>query len=80
MQEQRKRFSSQKRKGKKNFKGKLKFDMSKIKCYNCNKMGHYARDFFSGKRKGIFYAFTVEVNEEPQNKRARESNDEQPSK
>jgi hypothetical protein len=23
---------------------KKKYDLSKIKCYNCNKMGHYARD------------------------------------
>ena len=35
-----KRFSCQKNKGKRNFKGNQKSDMSKIKCYNCNKMGH----------------------------------------
>ena len=29
---------------KKDSKGKGKTDMSKIKCYNCGEMGHYARD------------------------------------
>ena len=50
--------------------------MSKVKCYNCNEMGHYARDCFS-KKKGIFHAFVAEANGVPHNKRARESNVEQ---
>lgn len=71
-----KRFSRQKSKGR-NFKGKQKLNMSKIKCYNCNKMGQYVRDCYSKKRKGRLHAFVVDANEEPQNKRAKESNDEQ---
>ena len=31
---------------------KLKSDMSKIIYYTCNKLGHYSKDCFSGKRKG----------------------------
>lgn len=58
-----KRFSHQKNKGKRNFKGNQKTNMSKIKCYNCNKMGHYARHCFSKKRKGRFHAFTTDANE-----------------
>ena len=42
----------------------LKFDMSKIKCYNCNKMGHYAKDRFN-KKLGRFHASTTEANGEP---------------
>ena len=64
----------QKNKGKGNFKGKPKFDMSNIICYNCNKLGHYARDCFSEKRKGRYHASTAEANEEPQNKRSKEYN------
>ena len=52
-------------KGKGNLKDKPIFDMSKIICCNCNKPGHYAKDCFSGKRKGRYHASTVEANEEP---------------
>ena len=39
-------------------------------------MGHYAKDSFSNK-KGRFHASIIETNEEPLNKRAGESNNEQ---
>ena len=48
-----KRFSHQKRKGK-NFKGEWKLNMSKIKCYNCNKMGHYVKDCYRIKEGEYF--------------------------
>jgi hypothetical protein len=48
--------------------------MSKIICYNCNKHGHYSKDCFSGKRKGRYHASIAEANEEPHNKRSKESN------
>ena len=64
----------QKNKGKGNLKDKPKSDMSKIICYNCNKPRHYAKDCFNGKRKGRYHASTAEANEEPQNKRSKESN------
>ena len=63
-----------KNKGKGNLKDKPKSDMAKIICYNCNKPGYYAKDCFSGKRKGRYHASTVEANEEPQGKRLKESN------
>jgi hypothetical protein len=53
---------------------KTKSDMSKIICYTCNKPRHYAKDCFSGKRKGRYHASTTEANEEPQGKRSKESN------
>ena len=45
------------------FRGK-KFDMSKVKCYNCDKIGHFSKDC-RGKKKGNFnkekhYASTVQ--------------------
>jgi hypothetical protein len=52
----------QKRKYKGNFQGKG-FDMSRIKCFTCNKMGHYAKDCRSKKKgfcKGKHHASTVE--------------------
>ena len=40
-------------------------------------MGHYARDCFCEKRKRRFHASTTKANEEPHNKKAKESNDNQ---
>ena len=55
----------QKHKGNGNFKGKPKFDVSKIICCNCNKPRHFARDFFSGKRKCRYHSTTTEEKKEP---------------
>ena len=51
----------QKSKYKGNFKGKV-FDMSKIKCFHCNKTRHFAKDCRSKKRgfqKGKHHASTA---------------------
>ena len=55
-------------------KQKSKSDLSKIICYTCNKPRHYAKDCFSGKRKGRHHASTAKASEEPRGKRSRESN------
>jgi len=48
------------------FKGKS-FDISKVKCYNSNKMGHFARDYRSKKKgnykRGKHHASTTEDEE-----------------
>jgi hypothetical protein len=52
----------QKNKYKGNFQGKG-FNMSRIKCFTCNKMGHYAKDCRSKKKgfcKGKHHGSTVE--------------------
>jgi hypothetical protein len=58
-----KNFQKDKFKG--TFKGKG-FDMSKVKCFNCNKMGHFAKDCRYKKKdyhKGKHHASTVEEEE-----------------
>jgi hypothetical protein len=58
-----KNFQKDKFKG--TFKGKG-FDMSKVKCFNCNKMGHFAKDCRSKKKdyhKGKHHASTAEEEE-----------------
>jgi len=53
-------------------------DLSKIRCFNCRKMGHYARDRNKQKRKfkGKFYAF-ASAEEEPKKKKISGSSNDQ---
>jgi hypothetical protein len=56
-----------------NTKGKFKdknIDTSKIKCFSCNKLGHFAKDFWFRKkypRKGKHHASTIEDDESKRN-------------
>jgi hypothetical protein len=54
------------------FKGKS-IDTSKIKCFSCNKLGHFARDRWYRKtnpRKGNHHASTAEDDESKRNKKS----------
>ena len=47
------------------FKGKS-FDVSKVKCYSRNKMGHFAKDYWSKRKtqkRGKHHASTTEDDE-----------------
>ena len=72
-----KRFPQHKGKGKKP-QGKHSHPhshLSKVRCFNCNKLGHYAKDCKNPpsrqKQKGKFYASVIVEEEEPQRKRTR---------
>lgn len=56
--------------------------MSKIRCYECQKFGHFAKDCPNQKRKvkGICHAFETDLDDEPQQKKARVSNLDQVAK
>jgi hypothetical protein len=54
------------------FKGK-NIDTFKVKCFSCNKLGHFARDYWYRKknpRKGKHHASTVEDDESKRNKKS----------
>jgi hypothetical protein len=55
--------------------------LSKVRCFNCNKLGHYAKDYRNPpskqKRKGRFHALVAIEEEEPQRKRTRAVSKEQ---
>ena len=82
-----KKFPKSKGKGKKP-QGKLSHlnpHLSKVKCFNCNKLGHYAKDCRSPpsqqKRKGRFQASVAteeaKPQEEPQRRQTRAATKEQ---
>ena len=71
-----KKFTPQKE-GRK-FKGPS--EKPRIICYNCQKLGHYARDCrkSGGRfRRKRFYASTADTKKEPANKRQKQSTNEQ---
>jgi hypothetical protein len=72
-----KNFPQHKGKGKKP-QGKHSYPhshLSKIRCFNCNKLGHYAKDCRNppskNKQKGRFHASVATKEEEPQRKRTK---------
>jgi hypothetical protein len=81
------KFPQSKGKGKKP-QGKLSHlnpHLSKVKCFNCNKLGHYAKDYMSPpsqqRRRGIFQASVAteedKPQEEPQRRQTRAATKEQ---
>ena len=63
----------QKKKGNSGYKGK-NFDVSKVKCFNCQKMGHFAKDCWSKKKrnfKGKHHASTTAEEKEDSRKKSK---------
>ena len=72
----------QKDKTKGSYKGK-NFDISKVKCFNCLKMGHFAKDCRSKKKgnfKGKHQASVATEDEEPRKKTRVSSSDQEKRK
>lgn len=53
---------------------KKKKDLSQIKCYNCQKFGHYASKCLEKKRNGKQHASVVNIDEDLPQKKTKESN------
>jgi hypothetical protein len=55
--------------------------LSKVRCFNCKRLGHYAKDYKNPpsqqKRKGTFHASVATKEEEPQRRRTRVATKEQ---
>jgi hypothetical protein len=50
-----------------------KKDLSKIRCFNCNTFGHLPLNVLRKKRKGRQHASTTDVDENPPQKKTKES-------
>lgn len=78
------RFPSQKRKGKRinSSRERKQLDMSKVKYFNCQKFGHFARYFLKKSKRfgGRQLASTVDIDDEPQRKKTKESDLDQVTK
>jgi hypothetical protein len=50
-----------------------KKDLSKVRCYNCNAFGYFAFQCPQKKRKGMEHASTTDVDQNPPQKKTKES-------
>ena len=48
-------------------------DMSKIRCYNCNQLGHYARNYTQENKKRKHHANAANMDESPSHKKTKET-------
>lgn len=72
------RFPSQKNKGRRPISNRERkqIDMSKIKCYNCQRFGHFARNCTKQRKRfrGRQHASATDIDDEPREKKTKESN------
>jgi hypothetical protein len=72
------KFSIQKEKDSGGYKGK-EFDISRVRCFNCQKKGHFARDCPKLRKghKGKFHAIVVAEEEGTYRRKPREVSSDQ---